>query len=182
VLKFEVRFRGQPCSDTVRIVNGTLDVVADGAIVAAKTVEITVPPCRPKKVCYSVKFVCGTQPAGCGCAPLQPGAYATHVSIHNYSPEPVEIRKRFIPEVLAGAVVGREPNSAAVRGEDRIKLPPHSATMDDCCRITELILGASVNSVTIGVLEIVASRDVAVTAIYTSGTSLDVQPVAGRAI
>jgi len=64
--------------------------------------------------------------------------------------------------------------------EDAIKLPPHSATMDDCCRITELLFGAPVNGLTIGLLEIVASQDVAVTAVYTTNTSLNVVPIEGR--
>jgi hypothetical protein len=104
------------------------------------------------------------------------------ITIHNYSSDTVEIRKSFIPLVLAGAVVGREPQVAKARAGDAVKLPPHAATMDDCCRIAELIFGAPVNGITIGVLEMVASRDVAVTAAYTNGTSLDVEPVAGRAV
>jgi hypothetical protein len=182
VLKFEVKFRGIPCTDKEQVFNGTLDVVADGAVVAAKRVQITVPACKPKAVRYSVNFVCGTQEEGCDCTPVRPGHYATQISIHNYSGDTVEIRKNFIPVVLAGAAVGREPKVAKARAEDAIKLPPHTATMDDCCRITELLFGAPVNGITIGVLEIVASRDVAVTAAYTTGTSLDVEPIVGRAI
>jgi len=181
-LKFEVAFRGIPCRDTEQVFSGTLDVVADGVVVAAKKVQITVPACRPKIVRYSVKFVCGQQEDGCGCAPVRPGQYATQISIHNYSSETVEIRKRFIPLVLAGAPVGREPKVAEVRAADAIKLPPHTATMDDCCRITELLFGAPVDAPTIGVLEIIASRDVAVTAVYSTGASLDVEPIGGRAV
>jgi hypothetical protein len=182
VLKFEVVFRGIPCRDDEQVFNGTLDVVADGAVVAAKKVQITVPACKPKTVRYSVKFVCGHQDEGCGCAPVQPGQYATQISIHNYSGETVEIRKRFIPVVLAGAPVGREPKVAKTRAEDVIKMLPHTATMDDCCRITELLFGAPVDALTIGLLEIIASRDVSVTAVYTTGTSLDVKPIEGRAV
>jgi hypothetical protein len=182
VLKFEVKFRGIPCRDEDQVFHGTLDVVADGAVVAAKRVQITVPACKPKMVRYSVKFVCGTQKEGCGCAPVQPAHYATQITIHNYSGETVEIRKHFIPLVLAGAPVGREPKVAKARAEDAIELLPHTATMDDCCRITELLFGAPVDALTIGLLEIIASRDVSVTAVYTTDTSLDVEPIEGRAV
>jgi hypothetical protein len=182
VLKFEVKFRGIPCADKEQVFNGTLDVVADGVVVAAKRVQITVPACRPRTVRYSVTFVCGTQEDGCGCTPVRPGHYATKITIHNGSSDTVQIRKTFIPLVLAGAVVGREPNVAKARASDAIELPPHTATMDDCCRIGERIFGAPVSGITMGVLEIVASRDIAVTAVYTNGTSMDVEPVAGRAV
>ena len=181
VLKFEVKFRGLPCRDETQVFNGTLEVVADGAVVAAKKVEITVPACKPKARRYSVKFVCGTQEAGCGCAPVRPGQYATQISIHNHSGETVEVRKHLIPVVLAGAPVGREPRVAKTRAEDAIKLPPHTATMDDCCRITELLFGAPVGALTIGLLEIVASGDVSVTAVYTTGSSINVRSIAAHA-
>jgi hypothetical protein len=128
-----------------------------------------------------VTFVCGTQSEGCGCAPLRPGHYATQITIHNYSEEEVAVRKRFVPVVLAGAPVGREPGVARSRAEDGITLPPHTATMDDCCRISELIFGGTTSGLTVGVVEIIASRDLAVTATYTTGSSIDVEPVAGRA-
>jgi hypothetical protein len=182
VLKFEVKFRGIPCRDKDQVVSGTLDVVADGVVVASKKVQITVPACAPRTVRYSVKFVCGVQEEGCGCDPVRPGRYATHISIHNHSSETVEVRKRVIPVVLAGAPVGREPRVAKARAEDAVKLPPHTATMDDCCRITELLFGAPVDGLNIGLLEIIASRDVSVTAVYTTDTSLDVTPVEGRAV
>ena len=134
-----------------------------------------------KRVRYSIKFVCGTAGADCGCCcPVQPGAYATQISIHNYSQERVVIHKHFFPLVLAGAPVGREPKVATSRAEDKIELPPHTATMDDCCRIGELLFGAPVEAVTIGLMEIVATRDVAVSAIYTTATGIDVVPVLGR--
>ena len=125
VLKFEVKFRGIPCRNTVQVFSGTLDVVVDGVVSVSKKVQITVPACKSKAVCYSVKFVCGNKEEGCGCAPVRPGQYATQISIHNYSGETVEIRKRIIPVVLTGAPVGREPKVAKTRGEDLIKLPPH---------------------------------------------------------
>lgn len=180
VLKFAVRFQGIACKDSDQVVAGTLDVVADGRVVAAKKVQATIPACRQKTVRYSVKFVCGTQPEACGCSPVQPGRYATQVSIHNVGQAAVTVRKRFIPVVLAGAPVGREPRSSTSRAEDGIELPPHTATMDDCCRITGLLFGAPVDALTIGLLEITATADVAVTAIYTTCTGIDVVQVDGR--
>jgi hypothetical protein len=137
---------------------------------------------------YAVQFVCGTAPeCGCECSPVRPGRYASEINIHNYSGASVKLRKRVIPVVFAGAVTGREPAAAGPKAFDEITLPPHSATMDDCCRLTELLLGAPVGaSFNIGILEITASADVAVTAVYTSsgvdggGVSLDVQQIEGR--
>ena len=186
VLAFRVRFLGKiPCAAEAQVLSGSLDVVADGAVVASKKVRITVPACA---VVYSVKFVCGTQDeCECECAPVRPGAYATEINIHNYSSREVKIRKRVVPVVLASAPVGREPRAAEARAEDSITLPPHSATMDDCCRLSELLLGAAQSGpLHIGFLEITASAEIAVTAVYTStgpegnGISIDVEQVKGR--
>jgi hypothetical protein len=121
---------------------------------------------------YPVKFICGEQPScGCACTPVQPGRYATEINIHNPDRKPVEIQKRFIPVVLAGAPVGREPRTSGVRAEDKIALPPQAATMDDCCRIGDLLLGGDVGAtlpLTIGFLEITSSGPIAVTAVYTT--------------
>jgi hypothetical protein len=167
-----------------------MDVVADGIVVASKKVQITIPPCRPKLFVYSVKFICGVQAeCGCECASVQPGRYATEINIHNYSSKEVAILKRFVPVVLAGAPVGREPRAATTRAEDKIILPPHTATLDDCCRIAVLLFGADGTSsipLTIGILEITANTDIAVTAVYTTsglksgGVSIAVEQVAGQ--
>src|SRR5262249_40515036 len=108
----------------------------------------------------------------CTCAPLAPGSYATAVSLHNYSLRPVEVVKRVVPIVLAGAAIGREPNSSGVRAEDRITVPPQAATLDDCCRVEQLVFGDTPRApaaLTIGLLEITASAEIAVTALYTTG-------------
>lgn len=191
-LKFEVRLTGIPCKPEPQLVDGTFDVVADGAVVARKEVHITVPPCD---FTYAVKFVCGTQPnCECECVTVRPGRYATAISIHNPSSREVVVRKRLVPVVFAGAPVGREPRAAGVKAEDRILLPPHSATMDDCCRITELLFGAPLSNgtpLTVGFLELTASAEVSVTAIYTAGgleeggvggcaPSISVETITGR--
>lgn len=189
VLKFEVKFKGIPCRPEAQIVNGTLDVVADGTVVAAKKVSITVPPCAT--FVYSVKFVCGVQSeCECECGPVQPGKYSTEINIHNYNNKEVKIAKRFIPVVFAGAAIGREPKVAVAKAKDAIVLPPHAATMDDCCRIAELLFGdvPSPMPLTIGFLEITSNQEVSVTAVYTSrsltgqGVDIDVEQIQGRKV
>jgi hypothetical protein len=186
-LTFRVRFHGIPCTPEPQLFTGTLDLVGDGQVIAMKDVTITVPGC-PSWLVYSAKFICGEQPAsGCECTSVQPGRYATEINIHNFGIKEVAIQKRFIPLVLAGAPVGREPGVVAARAEDKIVLPPQTATMDDCCRIAELLFGgepASRVPITIGFLEITASGPIAVTAVYTTtgvdsvGVSIEVEQIA----
>jgi hypothetical protein len=191
-LQFQVRFTGVvACTESEQVLPGSLDVVADGVVVAQKRIEIKVPACRPVHS-YSVKFVCGAQPeCPCDCAPVRPGIYATEINIHNYHGVDVELDKWFIPVVFAGAAGGREPRSVGPRTSDAITLPPHSATMDDCCRIAELLLGAAAPApipLTIGLLEITSSHELSVTAVYTvsdptSGrVSIDVEQIHGKTL
>ncbi|MEW9586230.1 vWA domain-containing protein [Paraburkholderia sp. DGU8] len=188
VLTFKIRFTGVPCGPEEQVVTGAIDALADGKTVASKAVKITVPACQ---FVYAVDFVCGPQNAcSCECSPVQAGRYATSIAIHNYSLKPVEILKRFVPLVLSGAAIAREPRTAGARAEDRIVLPAQTATMDDCCRIAEELLGAVTQEslpLTTGLIEITASADVAVTAVYTtsgsmpeSGVSIDVKQVTAR--
>lgn len=189
VLPFKVAFSSDAldCATRDRVFEGGLDVVADGAVVGRKPTRIAVPAC---KFTYSVKFVCGVQQeCNCACVPVRPGIYATEINIHNYKCHDAEIEKRLIPLVLASAAVGREPRVSGQRVVDRIKLPADSATMDDCCRITELLLGAPTTSpmpLTIGFLEIVSNVELSVTAIYTASDlksnslSMDVETVSAR--
>ena len=121
------KFAGSHWAGKDKCFSGTRDVVADGAVLATKKVQITVPACKPKTVRYSIKFVCGTQQEECGCMPVRPGHYATHISIHNYLGETVEISKHFLPLVLAGAALGRAPKGARARAQDTDYLPPHPA-------------------------------------------------------
>ncbi len=150
------------------------------------------PPAKRGRYSYSVKFVCGIQ-GKCKCeqAPVRPGRYATEINIHNYHDVEVQVVKYVTPLVFAGAVNGREPKVATRKAADRILLPPHSATMDDCQRISELLLGAvpAVDlPITIGFLEIVSSHELDVTAVYTSSDlksrsiSMDVERIEGRKI
>jgi hypothetical protein len=189
VLKFEVTFSAGDvrCTTRDQVFVGSLNVVADGTVVAKKPTRITIPAC---KFTYSVKFVCGVQQdCECACAPVRPGVYATEINIHNFKCKDAVVEKWLIPTVLAGAPVGREPRVAKRRIGDRIKLPADSATMDDCCRIAEMLLGAPSTApmpLTIGFLEIVSDVELSVTAVYTAtdlksnGLSIDVQNVAPR--
>jgi hypothetical protein len=191
-LKFEATFKGPPCKDTEQHFAGTIDVVADGKVVAQKRVDITVPPCERKEVfVYSVKVVCGRQAGGdcCCVAGTRPGVYATEVNIHNFAGTAAKIVKTVVPLINAGAVVGREPAVGRPRAREAIELPPHTATMDDCCRIAELLLGGTPSgemALTIAILEIVSPVELAVSAVYTAsplngdGVSIDVEYIEPR--
>ena len=141
---------------------------------------------------YSAKIVCGKQTdAGCCCvAGVRPGVYATEVNIQNLNLVTAPVLKFVLPLINSGAVVAREPNvadaAAAVRGRrvDVVKLPPLGATMDDCCRISELLLGAAPSgesALTIAILTIVSQFELAVSVVYTAnplsgdGVSIDVE-------
>ena len=189
VLEFDVTFNGDvvDCSTRDRVFTGAIDVVVDGTVVAAKPTRIEVPAC---KYTYAVKFVCGTQAADCGCecGPVRPGRYATEVNILNPKCKEAKIVKRVVPLVFAGAVTGREPAIAEARATDRIVLPPGGATMDDCCRIAELLYGGSGSEVplSVGFLEIISDQELHVTAVYTSSDlqgnrlSFEVNDVSGK--
>jgi hypothetical protein len=186
VLKFDVTFSGDvvDCATRDRIFTGAIDVVVDGHVVAAKPTRITVPAC---KFTYGVKFVCGTQgDCGCGCGPVRPGTYATEINILNPKCREALVVKRIVPLVLAGVPTGREPAVAEARATERIVLRPGAATMDDCCRIAELLYGGvppSPMPLTIGFVEIISDQELHVTAVYTAsdpkgnGLSLEVETV-----
>jgi hypothetical protein len=137
-----------------------------------------------------VKFVCGLQPGcDCNCTSVRPGSYATEINILNSQCKEAHIVKRIVPVIFAGAATGREPRVAHPRPTDHIVLQPGIATMDDCCRIAELLYGAepaSPMALTVGFLEIISDQELTVTAVYTAsdskgnGLSIDVQTVPYR--
>jgi hypothetical protein len=140
---------------------------------------------------YSVKFVCGNQQEiSCELPTVRPGIYATEINIHNYHESEVHITKHIFPVVFAGAPTGREPRFVEAKAKEDIVLPPKTATMDDCSRIGELLLGAPLSSpmsLMIGFLEIVSTKELNVTAVYTASgnlksdsVSIDVQQVQGK--
>jgi len=151
---------------------------------------VVIVPIDFKLFLYSVKFICGEQKDDCcGCAPARPGRYATGSNIHNYQSREAAVLKRAIPLVLAGAAIGREPNFKGPATLETIRIPAHNATMDDCCRLQQLLFGAAPAGpvpLTIGILEIVSFVDLAVTAVYTASDcnggapSIDVQQIEGK--
>ncbi|MGB8401752.1 vWA domain-containing protein, partial [Bradyrhizobium sp.] len=151
-----------------------------------------VAPPEFKLFVYSVKFLCGEQKDDCcACAPVRPGRYSTEINIHNAGSKQAPVLKRAIPLVLAGAVTGREPKFKAPTTLEIIRLPAHNATMDDCCRLVELLLGAPAAGpipLTLGILEIVSTAELSVTAVYTAtsadgGTpSIDVKQIETRVL
>ena len=90
--------------------------------------------------------------------------------------------------------MAREPNvadPATPRGRvvDVVKLPPLAATMDDCCRISELLLGAAPGgdaALTVAILTIVSQFELSVSVVYTAnplsgdGISIDVEYLPSR--
>jgi hypothetical protein len=172
VLPFKVSWRGiRPCGDEDVVIKGGLNAVADGVVIARKPVTITVPACPPEFV-YAVKYICGTAPdCGCAEAAVRPGRYATDINLHNPGRDTAAVSKLAIPLVSAGIGVGREPRAQNPVGADRIKLPAHAATMDDCRRLAELHYGAPPEGslpLTVGFLEIVSTQQLVVTAVYTA--------------
>jgi hypothetical protein len=155
-----------------------------------------IPAAAENLFAYSVKIVCGKQAdANCCCvAGTRPGVYATEVNIQNLSFGPAPVMKLVVPLINLGAVVAREPkfyNPAlpAPVIEDFITLPPWGATMDDCCRIAELLLGAPPSGDTgliIAILTIVSLVELSVSAVYTAsplsgdGISIDVEYIPSR--
>ncbi|MCP3471562.1 hypothetical protein NLM33_14620 [Bradyrhizobium sp. CCGUVB1N3] len=145
---------------------------------------------------YSAKIVCGRQSEqGCCCpAGTRPGVYATEVNIQNLNLVVAPVVKFVLPLINSGAVVAREPDIAdpttlARRQVEIIKIPPLGATMDDCCRIAQMLLGATPNgdtALTIAILTIVSQFELSVSTVYTAtplngdGISIDVEYVPPR--
>ena len=156
-----------------------------------------IPAAQAELFAYSVKIVCGKQTeTNCCCvAGARPGVYATEVNIQNLNLVPAPVVKLVIPLINSGAIVAREPNVAdpfALPGRaiaEAVRLPPLGATMDDCCRIAELLLGAPPSGdtgLTIAILTIVSLVELSVSAVYTAnplsgdGISIDVEYIPSR--
>ena len=159
-----------------------------------KFAEVPVPP--QGLFAYAVKIVCGKQTGeNCCCvAGTRPGLYATEVNIQNLNFAPTGVLKFVQPLINLGAVVAREPNltdltTLTKRQVEEIILPPLTATMDDCCRIAEMLLGAPPSGetpLTIAILSIVSQLELSVSAVYTAnplsgdGISIDVEYIPSR--
>ncbi|MEA2600005.1 MAG: hypothetical protein QOF89_997 [Acidobacteriota bacterium] len=180
-LVFERNF--ERCSLRDQVFTGSIDVVADHVVVAKKPTKITIPKCRYH---YVAKFVCGlNEMKDEGCSPVRPGRYATEINIYNGHCSEAVIEKHVVPVVLKGEPIGREPGVAKERAHDQIKLPPRTATMDDCCNLSKLLnLPVTLNGpLTIGFLEIISNVPLTVTAVYTAAgfrddsVSIDVEQI-----
>jgi hypothetical protein len=185
-LPFDVTWKGvRGCAETDQIFTGSLDVVADGIVVASKPVTITVPACRWH---YSVEMICGTQEEDdkkdC-CETVVNGHYATAVTIYNPTTCPVELVKYFAPLVLHGDPVGREPRAVQARPFAKLVLGPGKATLEDCCTLREAV-GPTGGRLVLGVLDIVADHRLDVTVTHTAngpgrtGNSIDARTIKPR--
>ena len=164
VLEFEVTWTGdRDCGERDQFFTGSLDVVADGVIVASKPVTVTVPACRWH---HCVEVVCGEERSD-KCQPVVDGRYATAVTIYNPTSCPIRIEKRFAALVREGRAIGREPDTQPARPFARIVLEPGEATMDDCCSLREV--AGPAGALTLGVLDIIADGRLEVSAIHTAG-------------
>src|SRR6266581_8012694 len=167
-LPFDVTWTGvQDCADKDQVFTGSIDVVADGVVMASKPVKITVPACRWH---HSVEMICGTQKGGEGhdlCQTVVDGRYATAVTIYNPSTCVVRLVKYFAPLVLHGDPVGREPKTVQARPFARLELAPGAATLEDCCALEEAV-GPAGGPLVLGVLDIVADHPLEVTATHTA--------------
>ncbi len=167
---------------------GSLDPPSVGVLQPGRP-PVLVGPTDTKHYSYSVQFLCGEQGDDCcDCPPVRPGSYATAIAIHNPTAHDVPVRLRPIPLVLAGAPSGRAPRSNGPGQPTLIRIPAHAATITDCCRILEMLLGAQPAGragMSVGLLEIVSAVDLEVTAVYTAGHEgrgavLEVERVQGR--
>jgi hypothetical protein len=142
---------------------------------------------------YSVKIVCGKQTGGdcCCVAGTRPGLYATEVNIQNFNLVQAPVLK-FVQPLIHGVVLAREPNvtnplTLPKRQVETIILPPLAATMDDCCRIAEMLPAPSGETpLTIAILSIASPLELSVSAVYTAnplngdGVSIDVEYIPSR--
>jgi hypothetical protein len=158
-----------------------------------KFAEVPVPP--QGFFAYAVKIVCGKQTGeNCCCvAGTRPGLYATEVNIQNLNLFETALVVKFVqPLIKWSAVVAREPDvtdptKLPNRQVEDIILPPLAATMDDCCRIAEMLPPPSGEpELTIAILSIVSQVELSVSAVYTAnplsgdGISIDVEYIPSR--
>jgi hypothetical protein len=118
--------------------------------------------------------------------------YATEVNIQNLNLETALVVKFVQPLIKWSAVVAREPDvtdptKLPKRQVEDIILPPLAATMDDCCRIGEMLPPPSGEAgLTIAILSLVSSLELSVSAVYTAnplsgdGISIDVEYIPSR--
>ena len=121
---------------------------------------------------YNVKFICGLQKNkfenDCEGAILSRGIYSTEINILNYGVKEVTVGKIFTPVVLHNKPIAREPKTMKPVGTDVVRLAPFHATMDDCCKIVEVLKPVRPDELLkIGFVEIISPVQVEVVAVYT---------------
>jgi hypothetical protein len=126
---------------------------------------------KRKYYVYNVKFVCGIQKnkfeTDCE-AILSRGIYSTEINILNYGIKDVTIVKLFIPVVLQNKAIAREPKIQSFVNFERVELKRLSATMDDCCKILEMLKEQQADEqLKIGFIEIISPLPLEVFAVYT---------------
>jgi hypothetical protein len=127
---------------------------------------------KRKYFVYNVKFVCGVQKNKfeneCEGAIVSRGIYSTEINILNYGTKEVRIAKAFTPVVVQNKAIAREPKIQGPVGVEAVTLKPFHATMDDCCKITEMLKKAGADDqLKIGFIEIISPVQLEVFAVYT---------------
>jgi hypothetical protein len=150
--------------------------------------------CKKRRYSYSVKYVIGHQEQEkCNSKmAVNAGNYTTEINIHNYQHKEAVIEKHIVPLIFNNEAIGREPRYSKVRANDKIVLPPHTATMDDTFRLSELLYDGKPPcrfSLGIGFLHIISNIKLSVTAVYTASglkeggvSSIDVEEITEKEI
>ncbi len=126
---------------------------------------------KRKYFVYNVKFVCGIQKnkfeTDCE-AILSRGIYSTEINILNYGIKDITIIKLFTPVVVQNKAIAREPKIQEPISFERVELKRLSATMDDCCKIVEMLKKLQADAqLKIGFIEIISPAPLEVVAVYT---------------
>src|SRR5262249_42115538 len=150
------------CADEDQVFTGSLDVVADGVVVASKPVKITVPACRWH---HSTEMICGQQRGGEGHdgggegratgPPVAGRRYAAAVTISNPSTGTGTLGEDLAELIPGRKRGGREAGAGPARPFAGLPLRPGEATLEDCWPLEECI-GPASGQLELGVLDIVA--------------------------
>ena len=97
------------------------------------------------------------------------------VNILNFGLKEIRIGKLFIPLVIKNRPIAVEPKFQRPVNVELVTLPPLSATMDDCCKLAEMIKADE--QLKIGFLEIVSPVELEVVAVYTVSNLEQTNPV-----
>ena len=115
-LPFEVTWTGvRDCADEDQVFTGSLDVVADGAVVASKPVTITVPACRWH---HSVEMICGSAARRRGARPVPDrGRRPLRHRRHDLQPQHLHRDAGEVLRTTDPARQARRPRTAGRKGQ-----------------------------------------------------------------